>query len=423
MRRHILIYSINYFPELTNGGKYSGELANWLARYGYEVRVVTAYPYYPQWKVGEGYSSRWFRREVVQNVRVLRCPLWVPQHPDGLKRILHLASFALFSFPALLFQIFSRPHVVFVIAPALFCAPAGWFLARLTGALAWLHIQDFEVDAAFELGILSGHRQRTWVCRLERILLRCFDCVSTISESMQQRLREKGVDADKIYLFPNWVDVGQISPLSGASAYRSTLGIAADTCVAFYSGNMGKKQGLEILAEVASRLRDRSDIIFIFCGDGAGRDELVQACMGLPNVCFLDLQPAERLNELLNLADIHLLPQRADAVDLVMPSKLTGMLASGRPVVATVHADTEVARILGEAGGYCTPPGDAGEFARAILSLVDQPLERKQLGQQARAYAERTLSHDSVLQRFVERLNFLSATPIHCRRGEGAKCR
>jgi colanic acid biosynthesis glycosyl transferase WcaI len=139
-----LIYGINYSPELTGIGKYTGEMAAWLSEQGHDVQVVTAPPYYPEWRIGEGYSGRWFRSERLAGVRVLRCPLWVPPQPGGLKRLAHLLSFALSSIPAVLWSLRRRPEVIIVVAPAFFCAPAAWLAASLYGAKCWLHIQDFE---------------------------------------------------------------------------------------------------------------------------------------------------------------------------------------------------------------------------------------------------------------------------------------
>lgn len=403
----ILLYGINFAPELTGVGKYSGELAFWLSKRASDVRVVTAPPYYPDWKVAKGFARYWFSSEVVQGVRVSRCPLWVPTNPGGAKRILHLASFAISSFPMVLKQGSWRPDIVFVVAPALFCAPAGWLLARLCGAKAWLHFQDFETDAAFELGILNGKKRRAFVEFVERQLLRRFDCVSTISEKMLDRLHNKGVEPEKSYLFPNWVDVNEIRPSTRPNVFRAELGILDDTVVALYSGNMGKKQGLEILAEAAKQLRNRPDILFLFSGNGAGRQELVDACQGLPNVRFIGLQPAERLNDLLNSADIHLLPQRQDAADLVMPSKLTGMLASGRPVIGTAAPGTQIERVLADSGGYCVAPGATGALCTAIMQLSGQAEDRARRGKLARKYAMDHLSHEAILNAFTQHLRHL----------------
>lgn len=395
----ILICSLNYSPELTGIGKYSGEMASWLAAAGHDVHVVTAPPYYPDWRVGAGYSASAYCREEFGGVKVFRCPLWVPNRPSGLKRLLHLATFALSSFPAMLRQVFWRPDMVWVVAPAFFSAPGAWVTARLSAAPAWLHVQDFEVDAAFDLGLLKGAWLKKIILGFEHFLFRRFDVVSTISYRMLDRIELKGVLPQRAILFPNWVDISAIHPKNSGATYRFELSIPSDAVVALYSGNMGGKQGLEILADAARFLKENSQLVFVFCGNGAARSELELQCENLPNVRFLDLQPLERLGDLLAMADIHLLPQRADAADLVMPSKLTGMLASGRPVVATAHEGTEVARVV-ESRGVVVPPEQPRTFADAIASLAADAGLRIRYGERARHYAEENLDKDAVLRRF-----------------------
>lgn len=395
----LLVYGINFAPELTGIGKYTGEMVAWLSARGHDVRVVTAPPYYPDWKVRAGYSSSRYTREEWNGAQVFRTPLWVPSKVNGARRLLHLASFALASIPALLAQWRWKPDVVWMTEPPLFCTPAGLLFARMRSARSWLHIQDYEVDAAFELGLLKGDRLRSIVSGGERTLLRRFDRVSTISQRMLERALGKGVAPERLLSFPNWADVSAIRPLAGPSPYRRELGIADDAVVALYSGNMGAKQGLELLADVAQQTRHIPDIVFVFCGGGSGRDALMARCAGLGNVRFLDLQPVDRLGELLGLADVHLLPQRADAADLVMPSKLTGMLSSGRPVLAGARADTELGKVVSECGRI-VPPEDVASFAAALQGLAADAALRRALGVHARRFAEDHFARDAVLERF-----------------------
>lgn len=399
----ILIHGINYLPELAGIGKYTGEMAEWLVAQGQEVRVVTTPPYYPEWKIRQGYSGYRYAKDHIDGVTVYRCPLWVPDKPSGIKRLVHHASFALSSVPVVLGQLSWSPDVILAVAPSLVCAPQAGLAARLCGAKAWLHLQDFEIDAAFELGLLRGKWLRSVVEFGERWLMRRFDVVSTISERMLALLGSKGVAPSRMVLFPNWVDISAIFPLSGVSPFRGELGFSPDTVVVLYSGNMGNKQGLELLPRVAALLLNRRDIQFVFCGNGAGKPDLVRGCASLPNVQFLDLQPSDRLNDLLSLADIHLLPQRAGAADLVMPSKLTGMLASGRAILATASPDTQISYVL-EGCGLVVPPESPEMVAEGIRRLADGAPLRERLGKAARLYAEQNLDKEKVLTRFLERL-------------------
>ena len=414
----ILVTGINHAPENIGIGKYTGEMCRWLAARGHEVRMVAAPPYYPAWRVWPGHRRWWFRREQLDGVDVIRCPLWVPRTPRGATRLLHLVSFGLSSACALAYSLAWRPQVVVNVAPTLTSAPAAWALSRLSGARCWLHIQDFELDAALNMGIVDAGPARRVAVALERWLLRRFDTVSTISGRMLERLGAKGVAPERQALFPNWADIDGVRPLEGASPYRAELGIPDGAVVALYSGNMSLKQGLELLGEAAARLAAEPGLYFVFGGQGPGRGLLEQACAGLPNVRFLDLQPSERLNDWLGLADIHLLPQRADVADLVMPSKLTGMLASGRAILATAHPGTGLAHAL-QGSGVVVPPGDAAAFSEALLALAGDAAERQRLGAAARLQAERTLARDGILARFEQQLLALHRGPAEAGQGEG----
>lgn len=402
----VLLHGINYSPELTGIGKYSGEMAQWLAARGHQVRVVTAPPYYPAWRVRTDYRGWSYKTEPGNGdgVRVYRCPLYVPKRPSGKTRVLHLGSFMLSSLPIMLSQAQWRPDVVLAVEPTFMSSLAGWMTARMAEAVAWLHIQDFEVDAAFDLGLLQSdgpvHRVAEAV---ERRLMHRFDCVSTISEKMVQRLTEKGITADKTVMFPNWVDTDAIAPLRGPSRLRQQLGLSPDKVVLLYAGNMGMKQGLDLLPLLAQEFAPDPRVHFIFCGDGAYRAQLAGMLYGAANVTMLPLQPFDRLNDLLNTADIHLLPQRPDAADLVMPSKLTGMLASGRPVIATAAAGTQVALTLNSCG-IAVPPLDKPALFAAVRTLVDDREMRHALGASARAHAAEYLGKERVLQRFESEL-------------------
>ncbi|MEZ0602677.1 glycosyltransferase WbuB [Paraburkholderia sp. IW21] len=412
----ILIYGLNYAPELTGTGKYTAEMAVLLARRGHEVRVVCAPPYYPEWRVEAGYASWRYQREMRDGVTIWRAPLWVPSRPSGLKRMLHLASFAASSLPLLAWQALWRPDAVMLIAPTLMCAPATLTIARLAQASAWLHIQDYEVDAAFDLGLLKSSlaaRAARWI---ESALLRRFDAVSSITRQMSSRAATKGVEPSRVVCLPNWVDVSTIFPLPRPSEYRRLLGIPDDQKVVLYSGNMGAKQGIETLAEAAASLAARADVTFVFCGSGAAKARLLERCAGLTNCIFIPLQPAERLNELLNLADIHILPQRGDAADLVMPSKLTGMFASGRAVVAMARRGTALYDAVSPRG-VVVPPDNVKALAAAITLLASDPDRCTALGKAARNYAERALSPESTIGTLEERL----ATLVRESRGKRAK--
>jgi colanic acid biosynthesis glycosyl transferase WcaI len=394
----LLLYGLNYAPEPVGIGKYSGELAEWLAGRDHEVRFITAPPYFPQWRA----VANSYRREQRRGVAVWRCPLWVPRLPSGLSRLIHLASFALSSLPVLLAQRNWRPDVVLTVAPAFFCAPGALLLGKLCGEATktWLHIQDFELDAAFELGILKGR----WIRRLaedwERRTLQGFSKISTISEPMRQKAVAKGVDNQQALLLPNWVDLQTIYPLNpiqrSKNSYIKELRISENKIILMYSGSMNKKQGLDLLVQVINTLSHLPSLIWLLAGEGPTKAELVRNTAGMTNVMHLPLQPEKRMNDWLNLADIHLLPQKANAADLVLPSKLLGILASGRPLVAGTPVDSELGWLADQAG-IRVEPGDSDGFSQAIAELVSNRERRMRLGANGRKLAEQRFGRESIL--------------------------
>ena len=269
----ILIVGLNFQPEITGIGKYTGEMAAYLSKAGHQVRVITTPPYYPYWKVQPGYRWWKYRRESWSGMEVYRCPLWVPRNSSGIKRILHLLSFTFSSLPLLLAQIPWVPQIVLCIAPSFLSAPLALLTARLCKASAWLHIQDFELDAATQLGMLgSMHSLAGLAIRTERWLLQAFDQISTISQYMLRRLEQKGVRPERACLFPNWVDTTEIFPLPHPPrSLRRNFDIPENKTIVLYSGNMGNKQGLEILIEAARGLLLNENIHFVLCGEGSAR--------------------------------------------------------------------------------------------------------------------------------------------------------
>ena len=401
----VLIHGINYAPEQTGVGKFTGEMAEWLSEKGASVRVITAPPYYPYWKVSYGYSWSQYKLENIKGIDIWRCPLWIPQHKTGFKRILHLLSFAASSFPILLKQIFWKPNVLIVIEPTFFCVPMSLIVAKISRVKSWLHIQDFEIDASYEMGFLPGKALYRMVKHIERIIMKHFDRISTISRKMFQRLVSNKIPSENCVLFPNWADIDKIYPISECDFFRKEWGVSKETVVVLYSGNMGEKQGLEIIIETARNLSEDPNILFVLCGNGAARERLVKMAAGMENILFLPIQPLELFNKLLNTADIHLLPQRNDAEDLVMPSKLTGIFACGGIVITTARKNTELANVVLQAGGMVCTPGDSSEMSRLIKNHTTNGLLHSEMRIKARNYAESNLSKEKILTDFYNELS------------------
>lgn len=375
--KRVLIYGINFTPEPIGTGKYTGELAAYLAGQGIGVDVVTAIPHYPGWHPRSGYANR-YRSETQDGCRVTHCPIWLPKKMGGLARALSPCSFALFSAPVVFWHmLIRRPDTVFCVEPTLFSAPFALIWAKLLGVRSLLHVQDLEIDAAFAVGHLSGRVPKALARWYERTVLRGFDGVITISDKMREKLVEKGVRSERLHIIRNWVDTADIHPMEGVSPLRAEYGIPDTDFVVLYSGNLGPKQALPLILDVAEELRDQPAFRFVIAGEGPVKADLQADAQkrGLKNVQFIPLQPKEKLCALLNMADAHILPQMPGTADLVLPSKLGGMLASGKPCVVMADKGTEMHEFLAGAV-YLVPCGNVAESVKCFYSIYRAVPER-----------------------------------------------
>lgn len=406
----ILVHGLNYAPEKVGIAVYTTEMAEALAARGHDVHVVCGQPYYPAWKIAEGHNAWLYEGLSRAGVRVTRVPHYIPAQPGGAKRMIHHASFAATSLPPLIAKAVSfRPDVVLAIAPSMVGAPMARLTAALCGAPSWLHIQDLEVEAAFATGLIKeGGRLARWARGFERAVTGSFAKVSSISPQMCAKITQNCRPAAPVYQFRNWADIDAVTPTEAPSPYRTEWNITTPF-VALYSGNIANKQGIEIVVEAAQRLRARQDLTFVVCGEGPNRANLERQAAGLTNIIFQDLQPKERLGELLALATVHLLPQIAGAADLVMPSKLTNMLASGRAIVATTDPETALGLEV-EGCGKVVPPGSGAGLAQALAELLDDADLRRECGIAARRRAEERWSKTAILAEFEAELVALVET-------------
>lgn len=379
MRKHLLVYCMNYAPEITGVGRYTGELSVAMAARGFRVDVVTTPPHYPGWFARTPYSPWRYRAERQDGVQVTRCPILLHKAGAGIWRLMAPLSFALSSLPVFLLRaLIDRPRVILCVEPTLCVAPAAILAARLLRAKLVLHVQDLEVDAAFAVGHLPSRGALPAIAHFfERVLLKRFDEVVTISDQMAAKLREKGVADSQLRVIRNWVDTTHIFPLQGENTYRAVLGIEHSDFVVQYAGQIGPKQALHVVLEAAERLEHEPGFEFVIAGEGPLKSKLAQRYSGLRNVRFLGLQPEANLNEFLNLADCHVLPQDPAVSELVLPSKLGGMLASGKRIIAMAYSGSEIARFL-DGAAELIEPGNVAALVDALRAarkrVVHDPL-------------------------------------------------
>ena len=403
--KRILVIGINFMPELTGIGKYTGEMVSWLADNGYDCSVVTAFPYYPYWKIQSPYKALLYKKETLEKgkVNVYRCPLYVPKNPTGIKRIIHDASFFISAFLMVLYLLFKPANdYIFCAAPPFHLGFLGLFYRLFKGGKMIYHIQDLQVDAAKDLNIIKSEKLMNTLFTAEKYILKKSDEVSSISSGMIRKINKK---TDKsVLFFPNWVDTHQFYPLDNTSI-KKKFGFSPTDKIVLYSGSIGEKQGLENIIYVANELRAERSIKFLICGSGPYKKKLQNLAeeLNLENVQFYPLQPIETFNEFFNIADVHLVIQKANVSDLVMPSKLTTILAVGGLAVVTSNPETTLyTEVDNHEMGILVKAEDREALIEGIRSAVAD--NNQSLKSNARSYAENYLSIDSVLPAFMRDL-------------------
>ncbi|QES87996.1 WcaI family glycosyltransferase [Rhizosphaericola mali] len=406
----ILIYGINFTPELTGIGKYTGEMVDWLNERGHFIKIITAKPYYPQWKVNEEYKKGYWKSEKKMNIMVNRVPMYVPSKPDSVKRILHELSFQTNSLPYWLGTFFQKKYdVVICITPAFHLGFLPLIYCKLRRSKFWTHIQDLQVDAAKELKMINNEVVLNVMFGLENFLLRNSDIISSISKGMIDKIKKKNIQDTPVLNFPNWVDNKVIYPISKENSLRSKLGFSQEDIILLYSGNLGEKQGLEIMVHVASRFSLDEKINFVICGSGGNKHQLEALAKEaeLKNLFFFPLQPYEDLSKLLAIADVHLILQKKSASDLVMPSKLTGILACGGLAIVSAVENTSLYDVIFENNlGILIEPESVDALENGIRQALEQSNEK--LKQNALDYARKYLDKDAILTQFESDLQIVS---------------
>lgn len=406
---NILVIGINYFPEITSTGLYTTQMCEWFANRGHNVNVITAFPFYPEWKIHKKYKNKLIQKEMINNVEVYRSFVYVPKKINAKKRILHEVSFGASSVINLLRNLKNKPDLVISVCPPFQLGFHGYIISKLLKIPFVYHIQDLQIDAAADLNMIRNKNMLKFLFSIEKFLLRRANIVTTISEGMREKIIEKGIPQDKVKLFPNWSDIEFIKPYERNNEFRKSLGINKDDFLILYAGNMGEKQGLNTVIETANLLKDKK-YKFLLVGSGAKKHDLINKAneMNLENVKFLDVQPKELLPKMLSAADICLVPQQKNVTDIVMPSKLTNILASGGIALVSANDNCEVSKVVNKYKfGKVIEPENPQVMSTAIIELCSNKNLRDIYKKNARLYAENNLDMTKILTDFEMKLKTL----------------
>jgi colanic acid biosynthesis glycosyl transferase WcaI len=387
-RPRLLVFNQYYRPGVEATGQLLADLCGGLAQ-EFDVTVVTA-------TLRNAPAGREVRDGVdivrVRSTAFGRRRLWL--------RALNYATFLVQSLRVGLTR--DRPDVVLAMTDPPVIGDVALLVARRFRVPLVVVSQDVFPETAVQLGRMDN-RAVVFVLRaLVRWYLRRADAIVAIGETMRARLVAKGGRADRVTVIPNWVDTGAIEPAARNNAWARDHGVDGGF-VAMHSGNVGHAQDLDSLIRAATLLRDLEDVSIVIIGDGARRGELVALAESLDahQVTFLPYQPRERLSQSLSAADVHVVGLAHGLAGYVVPSRLYGVLAAGRPVIAAADAESETAQLVERAGcGVVVPPGRPDLIAAAIRQAHAGELDLAAMGMRGREYVVREADRSVAVARY-----------------------
>jgi colanic acid biosynthesis glycosyl transferase WcaI len=412
----IVLLTPHFAPDIAPTGAVVTRVVEELARRGHRLEVLTSLPWYREHRVEADFAGRLLRHEDVPWGRITR----IHPFPTSDKRNLvrRAASFAGFSALAAILGARGeradkgcrrRADGVLALSPPLTLGLAGIASARARRAPLVFNVQDVFPDVAIELGMLTNPALIALTRRMERLCYDCADAVTVLSDELATNVASKIRRPDKVRVIPNFVDTERITPAERHNAYRVEQGLGGKFVV-MYAGNVGLSQPLDLMLEAAGALSYERDLVFVVNGQGAGRAELERKARDLPNVVFVDMQPEERLPEVLAAADVHLVMLRRGLARASVPSKTYSVLAAARPLIASVDEGSEVARVVESAdAGIAIPPEDSEALTKAVARLLAAPEEARGMGRAGRAFVESWASPAAVAEAYETLFSELAA--------------
>jgi glycosyltransferase involved in cell wall biosynthesis len=372
-------------------------LARWLSERGHAVQVLTGFPNYPGGKIYDGYRQSLMKRELLDNVEVLRVPLYPSHDQSTMRRMANYVSFALSSATIGLAGV-RRADVAYVYNPPP-TALAGLVLKALKGVPFMYHIGDMWPESVTESGMIRSRSLRSAV---ESGIHRWCDfvyeqasVVTVLSSGFKRILVNRGVPPEKVHVIYNWADEAVFHPVARDPLVGDTIGLR-DRFNVIYAGNMGVFQGLETVIEAAQLLRDIPEIQVVLVGTGPREAQLRKTAAGIGNVRFVERRQYWEMPQICSHADVFLIHLKDLPIfESTIPSKTQVALACGRPTLMAVRG--EAADIVVRSGGGLTcPPEDAQAMAATIERLYRMdPAERSAMGARGREFYLRELSMEN----------------------------
>jgi colanic acid biosynthesis glycosyl transferase WcaI len=400
----ILVSSQTFHPDHSGIALYATDLACYLAEQGHSVTVVTGFPFYPHWKKRIGDRGCFFRKEQQMSVRIFRGYLYVPKRVTAVRRMLHEGTFLVFAF--FNFLRCGPQDCIVILSPPMLLGLLGIVFKRIWRCQFILHVQDLQTDAAESLAMIK----QTWVVRillrLETFIYHHSTWVATITVGMWRKLVAKGVPKEKLGVHYNWIDVATASKPRPSGRFRLRYPHLQQKFLVAYAGNIGIKQGVDILVRTAQMMQSEACVHFLIIGEGADKPRLMALTREtrLNNLTLLPFLNQDDYFDMLEDIDVAFVAQKANAGNVFFPSKLLGIMAMAKPVLISADLDSELASVVTQAAcGLASAADDVEGLARNVRLLMANRQLVNELGRNGRRKVEE-FDRSSVLSGFMFRL-------------------
>ena len=408
-----ILFISNYWPPEKGAASRLGiELCTALAAQGHQIEVVTGYPRYKLNETPAEYLGKPHVVEDIQGIRTIRVPLPHASGDRSLKRGLDWLLLPRAFKKGI--KMAGEADVVYTVLPPITMAHAAAHAAKLKNAPLVTMYGDIFPNNVIELGALSNPIVIKFCRKLEQFAYRVARKIIVHSDCYKAYMvGEAGVASDKVDVVFNWADTEAIQPRDRENEFRAEHNLLGKFVVS-YAGTMGPAQGLQIAFEAAELLKQHEDIHFLIAGDGQDRERLVQllATRGLSNITFLPSQPLPKYIQLMAASDVCLVTLDPKVKAPTVPSKIWEIMASGRPVLASVALDGDAPKIIERAGaGISVEPGNAQAMADAILKLRNEPETASGLGTAGRQFVEEFASITPCSQAYLRIFQAALETP------------
>jgi len=367
----IIVGSMYFYPDHSGISVYATDFASYMADRGHKVTVVTGFPFYPSWQKRRGDVGKLFRSETWRGIRILRGYLYVPAVQATLRRILSEISFIAFALAN--FVRAGRNDAIVVFTTPISLGAVGVIMGLIGKAKVVVNVQDLQLDAALSLRMMDNGIVVRLLRAIEKWSYSHATTVFSISPQMVKLISERNSDKTTVDLWPNWIDVGSAMEKGrNSSDFLSRCPHFAKSKTIVYAGNIGLKQGLEILVDIAKAMEDYKGLTIYIIGEGAALHRLREHAnkSGVTNVEFLPMLREQEYYEMLETADLIFVSQK-EAGDYYFPSKLLGVLAKSKVLIVAAHPESELYRVVSEFQiGFVAKYGQVDkivEFARAYL--------------------------------------------------------